>query len=142
MALEEIVERLDTNTTRRTVVKTGAKLAYAVPIVAASFKLSATSVGAQAVSGLDPRCDGARCGSFATCNEVDGCICFSTLDGTGYCGIPRSCSVVQACGPGTPCPAGQVCAVGTCCSGDKVDSCVIPCAPGAGAVALGDTQAG
>jgi len=35
--------RLDTQTTRRAVVKTGAKLAYATPILAASFHLAGNS---------------------------------------------------------------------------------------------------
>jgi hypothetical protein len=39
-----------TSTTRRTVVRTGAKLAYAAPLVAASFTLSAGAAAAQAVS--------------------------------------------------------------------------------------------
>ena len=42
--------RYDT-TTRRTIVKTGAKLAYDVPIVAASMKLSEGGVGADHISG-------------------------------------------------------------------------------------------
>jgi hypothetical protein len=37
--------------TRRRVVTTGAKLAYAAPLVAVSFKLSARGVGAQVSSG-------------------------------------------------------------------------------------------
>jgi hypothetical protein len=40
----------DTTTTRRTIVKTGVKLAYAVPVVAATMKLS-TSGALAAVSG-------------------------------------------------------------------------------------------
>jgi len=51
MALEEITQQLSTSTTRRTVVKTGMRLAYAAPVVAASYKLSAMSARAQAVSG-------------------------------------------------------------------------------------------
>jgi hypothetical protein len=49
-----------TATTRRTVVRTGAKLAYAAPLVAASFTLSATH--AAAVSPVGP---GAACRQIA-----------------------------------------------------------------------------
>ena len=48
MQLEELTDRLETATTRRTIVKTGVRLAYAAPLVAASFKLSAIGAGAQA----------------------------------------------------------------------------------------------
>lgn len=142
MAQYESVEQLvENSTTRRTVVKTGAKLAYIAPVVAASFKLSSTGVAA--VSGLDPRCDGTTCGNFKTCNDTEGCICFSTSDGTGYCGIPRLCSEVDACVVDADCPSGQVCAYDTCCTGDKKNSCVIPCAPGLTKTAnAGLTQAG
>jgi len=46
MPFEELTDQLATSTTRRTVVKTGAKLAYAAPLVAATMKLSAAGVGA------------------------------------------------------------------------------------------------
>lgn len=36
-----MVDQLETRTSRRAVVRTGARLGYAVPIVAASFKLTA-----------------------------------------------------------------------------------------------------
>ena len=39
MPIEELTERLGTQTTRRTIVRTGAKLAYAAPLVAASTHL-------------------------------------------------------------------------------------------------------
>ena len=47
---------LTTPTTRRTVVKTGVKLAYAVPLVAASFKLSSLNASATDTCGdLSPK---------------------------------------------------------------------------------------
>jgi hypothetical protein len=146
MVHAELEDALAAGTTRRKIVTTGAKLAYVAPAVAASSKLSAGRTAAQAVSGVAPQCNGATCGSFATCNETSGCICFSTSDGTGYCGVPRSCSEVQACSDTIHCPSGQICAVGTCCTGDKINSCVIPCEATAGSVENGargvGTQAG
>jgi len=46
----QLSEQLESNATRRSVIKTGVKLGYAVPLVAASFKLSAS--GALAVTCL------------------------------------------------------------------------------------------
>ena len=42
-----LTPNLEAATTRRTIVKTGVKLAYAVPLVAASFKFSSLNAGAQ-----------------------------------------------------------------------------------------------
>lgn len=47
MAIERVPELEMPVTTRRTVVKTGAKLAYAAPLLAASFKLNASGGLAQ-----------------------------------------------------------------------------------------------
>jgi len=51
MPIDELTDQLTMSTTRRTIVKTGAKLAYVAPLVAASFKLSAN--GALAACGGD-----------------------------------------------------------------------------------------
>jgi hypothetical protein len=46
------IDELQRTTTRRTVVATGAKLAYAAPLLAASFQLGARGAGAQTISGF------------------------------------------------------------------------------------------
>ena len=60
----ELSEQPQSRTTRRMVVATGAKLAYAVPIVAASLKVSAISAFAATVTGRavrpQPRSAGVR----------------------------------------------------------------------------------
>jgi hypothetical protein len=48
----DLTEQLDSETTRRTVVATGVKLAYAAPIVAASLKVSALGASAVTPGGL------------------------------------------------------------------------------------------
>jgi hypothetical protein len=51
VALNDPAKYQSVSSTRRTIVKTGARLAYAAPVVAATMKVSGRSVGAQAVSG-------------------------------------------------------------------------------------------
>ena len=82
MRLDEGTDRSTSRTTRRKVVKTSAKLAYAVPLVAASFKLSGVSVSA-AVSGGGPV--GCPSGTLE-CNPgnpapVPACCAFSAPEG-------------------------------------------------------------
>jgi hypothetical protein len=52
MDVERLTERLATPATRRRIVMTGAKLAYAAPLVAVSFKL--TGSGALAAAPICP----------------------------------------------------------------------------------------
>jgi hypothetical protein len=82
----ELGETLDTATTRRRVLKIGAKLAYAAPLVAATMKLSAHGVSATAVisgggdfcghsTGPNGGCKGACTASGCTgnaCNPICG----------------------------------------------------------------------
>lgn len=115
---ETIGEHLQHSTTRRTVVKTGAKLAYAAPIVAASFSL-ASQRAAAAVSGANPNpeCAAATCTTFVECSSTNAdCVCTSTSSGGGFC-VPgsTSCTVTGDCGAGFSCPADNVCVVDTCC---------------------------
>jgi hypothetical protein len=51
VAINDLAKYEAVNSTRRTIVKTGARLAYAAPVVAATMKVSGRSVGAQVVSG-------------------------------------------------------------------------------------------
>ena len=94
MGLDEITGRLSTSTTRRTVVKTGAKLAYAAPLVAASFKLAELKTIAQTASGVqDPVCIGTRDGcNSGGCGPGGSCICTVTPEGGVFC-------FSQFCGP-------------------------------------------
>jgi hypothetical protein len=52
MSKFDLTEQLDSQSTRRTVVATGVKLAYVAPIVAASFKVSALGASAAVTGGL------------------------------------------------------------------------------------------
>ena len=118
MRLEELTDRLETGTTRRTIVKTGVKFAYAAPLVAASFKLH--GAGAQtrvSPGGNDPTCIGANCGTFRTCGAGGECVCFTTSAGTGFCATGSNpCSELTPCPNGQlDCPANTVCIVDTCC---------------------------
>jgi hypothetical protein len=88
-------EQLNSRPTRRVVVATGAKLAYTVPIVAASLKVS--GVNAQAISPIKDNC-------FHSSGTNGGCMpaCTSVL-GTG-----NLCNDI--CGNGQTtgaCPVGQ-----------------------------------
>jgi hypothetical protein len=90
--------------TRRTVVRTGAKLVYAAPIVAASFKVSA--VNAFAVISTPSTCG-------PTCESQGDCHC-ATDDqtGTDVC-VTTECFVSShfGCAQGDPCPGGSFCVV-------------------------------
>ena len=90
----EMSEQLHSRSTRRTVVATGAKLAYAAPIVAASFKVS--GVNAQAISPIG--------GCFHSTGTNGGCMPACTSAGfTGtQCG--PICGTGQSTGA---CPVGQ-----------------------------------
>jgi hypothetical protein len=127
MALGELVDKIDAPTTRRTVVKTGVKLAYAAPLVAGTIKLSAMSAGAQRVSVVCPPnlvCGvvPAPCGEDASgvCSsvksvDVNSCICGNDLCGPG-CTTDADC---QTYAPGSICQA-----PGTgCCQ----QACIAPC---------------
>lgn len=48
---ELLDEQMDKRTTRRTIVKTGAKIAYTAPIVAATFSMTRNSASAQTCPG-------------------------------------------------------------------------------------------
>ena len=89
MPFEELTDQLSRATTRRTIVTTGVKLAYAAPLVAATMKLTAGGLSAQTpVSGGGsvqcPECwhdEGGQCVLNA---PVDGCACCFTNTG-GVC---------------------------------------------------------
>ena len=104
---------MDKTTTRRTIVKTGTKVAYAAPLVAVSFKLSGQGVGA--ISG-DDGCSpssGQTCGSYEACGTTPAgnpCVCHQTVANTTVCGAYGTCT--------TPCNTNGDCAVVTGFYGD------------------------
>ena|SRR5215218_8815188 len=102
--------RLTTPTTRRTVVRTGAKLAYAAPLVATSLTLSVTNAAA-----ISPTCLGRNvaCASTAdTCCD-EGYVCGN--DGV-ICGQPLACCgrTGAACTVECDCCGELLCFGGTC----------------------------
>jgi hypothetical protein len=132
MPIDELVNRLESETTRRTVVKTGAKLAYIAPAVAASFKLSASSVGAQGASPVG--CDRFNCGTTIDFCQDDlrcemfsrpACVCTGSLEGSEFCGdwcFACGAGTGQGCTSSDSCPASWHCAT-TCCG----NYCIPPC---------------
>jgi len=97
----DVTELQQSRSTRRTVVATGVKLAYAAPVLAASFKLSAINAFA-AVSG------GGNCGHSTGPNG--GCMgaCTSALEAANCPQPGNQCNDI--CGNGQvtgACPVGQ-----------------------------------
>jgi hypothetical protein len=131
---DELVDRLETGTTRRTVVRSGVKLAYAAPLVAASFKLGTHGVAAQAVSPRE--CEtGGLCGQPVDCRG--GCFCNSDLDNVIHCGADVGCD--NPCTSNAECEA--IFGAGAFCQGGDFAACCGPniCVPPCGiAVSLGD----
>ncbi len=68
MNVDTIHEQLDAPVTRRRIVKTGVKLAYVAPIVAASFKLSGGPAGAVSTTA----CTGGDCLNAGLCETASG----------------------------------------------------------------------
>jgi hypothetical protein len=105
----EVESSLSQSTSRRTIVRTGAKLAYAAPLVAAS--MGVRSAGAVPVS---TSCDTGYELINGACFEIitpDGCpnacIAYGAVTGSEnyLCGslTSDSCSTTQACPPGEAC---------------------------------------
>jgi hypothetical protein len=130
MARETSITPLDTRTTRRRVLATGTKLAYAAPVVAASFRLSVLGAGAEPLS--DPACG--VCIPFFTASTCEGdrrCVCYLANSGgpqTGFCHRGQRCATTTPCPNGVDdCPAGHACSTSTCCGEAPV--CIQPCFP-------------
>jgi hypothetical protein len=129
MPLDELVDRIDSQTTRRTVVKTGAKLAYVAPLVAASFKLSDTARANHLISGQP--CVGVCCppgsGDLGTCSGQTSanCYCVATTEGSSACHEGgQSCAAIGACTSSAQCPSGSHCsASASICQGFCVRDC-------------------
>lgn len=126
MAPIDLSEHLESSTSRRKIVTTGAKVAYAAPVVAASFKLS--QAGAGAVSANAP-CDTFQCGEGPCVDNGDilaNCYCFETVanPGQGLCLGNFLCGGAT-CASDADCPGGT-CVTNTCC-GQGVQLCAPPC---------------
>ena len=143
--------RLNVPASRRTIVSTGAKLAYAAPIVAASFKLSAFSAQAQTASpgvvvGSCPaagcpagqKCCRTESGMSACCPDTAFCCAGSYSDGTEYLGCGGTCANAPYAGcrgcqpvsptPGICCPDGTPpTSPGTCFCAGKGFACGAAC---------------
>lgn len=118
--MKELDLLADRKSTRRQVVGTGVKLAYAAPLIAASFKLSAGGAAA-----LSPNCTPGTCAEPVVCNLEKRCGC-READGSAYCLQQIRCSSAAVCASTANCPAGYVCLVTSCCS-DKNPRCVPIC---------------
>lgn len=108
----------ESGVTHRTVIQTGAKIAYAAPMVAATFKLSNTTAFA-----ISPTCVPGTCAVPVKCGELCGC---REIDGIGYCLLQQRCSESKVCGPDVICPEGYVCLINSCCR-DTLPRCVAVC---------------
>ena len=108
MAPDDAVSPHPVSASRRAVLRTGAKLAYAAPVMAASMTLAASNTGAQ-VSGS------------AACLEVG----VSCLDAMGQCCAGTACGDNRCEGTiftclrnhGEPCTDPCECNQGPCCNG-------------------------
>lgn len=110
--------------TRRAVVKTGAKIAYGTPLVAAAFKLSTSNVHGQLIS---PECtagDNCITGEFTTCGGDLFCACVTDVDGGFACVLPICTD--EGCTTGADCASGTCITAPGCCSGNT-PFCGVPC---------------
>lgn len=127
MAPIDLSEHLDSSTSRRKIVTTGAKVAYAAPVVAASFKLS--QAGASAVSPNGP-CKAFVCEDPPCVDNGDilkNCYCFELVErpGNGLCLGNFYCVGATECKSDADCGAGH-CVTNTCCGTGK-QLCAPPC---------------
>jgi hypothetical protein len=126
MNREVIVEQLETNVTRRRVIKTGAKLAYAAPLVALTYKTTAGSVMAASTV-----CRGGDCLNVNLCGGSLTCVC-RDADGTTPCLQDVFCGDTPQCTSSAQCPGGFCIPAATNCCDDGFGYCVFPCGTGPG----------
>jgi len=122
---------------RRRIVGTGVKVAYAAPVIAASFKLGSASVAA--VSG---ECAATLCGDSTTCGGSTSCYC-RAVDGTTICLQNRLCANPKShsCSTSADCtdlPGGRCVSSDLNCCDDGISHCAYPCQTGTGAVGIAD----
>jgi hypothetical protein len=70
-------------------------------------------------------CAGGGCGSAPGCESDAECVCFQTVEGTGFCHRGQPCSTTSPCSSSAQCPAGWACVSVTCCGPQSI--CVRPC---------------
>jgi hypothetical protein len=119
----EVEPSLSRSTSRRTIVRTGAKLAYAAPLVAASMRMQ--SAGANGVISGGPTCEAGSVlvhgGCFRyglDCESVCGDKWFLIDPPIAVCAVGSIRGV--ACNNNDDCPVGQAC-------DDIFLTCVTPC---------------
>ena len=109
MTNQDLLNKLDAATTRRAIVKTGAKAAYAAPLIAATYSLSSIHASAQATpggGGVDPACDGeSACLGTPTCGQTgSNCSCATLVGGGGLCRpTVRDCDTPVGCNNNADC---------------------------------------
>jgi hypothetical protein len=113
-------------TTRRKVVRTGAKLAYAAPMIASTLELSRPAravIPSQATCPQGAFICGAPDPERFRCASL--CLCYAKLGGGTVCAHENDCELVVSCDEATPCADGFVCVTSSCCGGPV---CLTPCA--------------
>ncbi|WP_166880493.1 hypothetical protein [Massilia mucilaginosa] len=75
-------------------------------------------------------CPGGSCEALPSC-EDPGCVCFQTIEGSGFCHAPQACAGLSGCASSASCPPGWACVSVTCCGGNPV--CIQPCVAASGA---------
>ena len=111
-----------TATSRRTIVRTGAKLLYATPIVAATTRLATHSAGA--ISGECTAGANCRQDFEPTCGPSKNCECAQTKS-HGIACVEVFCSRIP-CTEDSDCDSGMCITVPGCC-GDNDSFCANPC---------------
>jgi hypothetical protein len=133
MDVDQRTDSLTGGATRRTVIKTGAKLAYAAPLVAASFKLSARGAAAISPIGGGETCsnpfDPVACafapGDCRGCLVEDQCcpaICTVSPEGDNFCIGGQPDPAFDGCTDSDVCPTGFRCGK-SCLGGGTVNRC-------------------
>ena len=125
---------LSAPTTRRTLVKTGVKIAYGTPLVAAAFKLSTSSAQGQLISGECTAGDNCDTGQFTLCGADLFCACTVDVDGGFACVVPVCTDL--ACATGTDCASGICISAQGCCTGFE-SFCGVPCQDAPPAIQVG-----
>jgi len=70
-------------------------------------------------------CVGGTCANLPPCGGDPGCVCFQTVEGTGFCHRGQPCAGLSACSSSATCPAGWACVSVTCCGSQSI--CIRPC---------------
>lgn len=95
--------------------------------IATSAYESAQSGGCDccAESTCAQTCLGGSCFNAPSCDNDFGCVCFQTVEGTGFCHRGQPCSTTSPCSSSSQCPQGWACVSVTCCGPQSI--CVQPC---------------